>query len=136
MSTFYTIPDEQKDFWGSELLNVKQQVDISGAQERIKAYTDAHKLRGEKEFRLDDVLQRILKTERKFMLLSEIPDHLAYLMAPPRPKTRVRPARDDWCPATQSDTHEYGKAYKLGNAYSGPVYGKDCIKCEYHYIDQ
>jgi hypothetical protein len=137
MSSFYIIPDEQKDFWGSELLNPKQQVEITAAQAHIKAYTDTHKLRGEKEFRLDDTLRRILKTERQYMLLSEVPAQLAYLL-PPRPPQKPSAmvgARDRWCPATATENHAYGQFYSVGNSWHGPVWAADCTKCNYHYCD-
>lgn len=136
MSNFYIIPDEQKGFWGSELLNAKQQVPIAPAQAHIKAYTDMHNLRGEQEFRLDVVLQGILKTERKFMLLSEVPQYLAYLLPPPPPKpTIMEGAKDRWCPATKSESHAYDGWYSVGNSWHGPVWAADCSKCGYHYCD-
>lgn len=128
MSNFYIIPDEQKDFWGSELLNAKQQVPIAAAHARIKTYADAHNLRGDQEFQLDAMLQRILKTERKFMLLSEVPTHLAYLLPP-------QPSSDHWCAATNSKAHTWDEWKAVGQHACGPVWAANCTGCGYRYID-
>jgi len=131
MSQRYIIPDEQKDFWGSELLNTDKSVEVEAAHAHIKTYTDIHGLRGELEFRLDDTLKRILKTDRNYMLLSLVPTHLSYLRLKP-----MEGARDNWCPAAKGKKHSYGKEYSVGNSWHGPVWAADCTQCGYHFCDR
>ena len=129
----YLVPENQREFWGKEILDANNFIDKNLAIERVRVYTAEKKLLGEKEFKLDENLKEILKTDREYMLLMEVPHHLAYLV-PPKPKPMTG-ANDNWCPAVRSQKHSYGQYYKVGNSWHGPVWAADCTQCHYHYCD-
>jgi len=128
----YLIPEDQFDFWGEE--NIRNgKLSHEYAIERITNYTKERRLLGEKEFRIDEQLKGILNTDRKYMLLSEIPENLKHLL-PPLPKAQSG-ARDNWCPALRSEKHEYGQFTIAGYSWHGPIWTATCIRCNYNHSD-
>lgn len=132
-TTTYLIPEDQKEFWGTEFLNFEGALTHEMAVQRIRAYTDVQKLRGDQEFKLDSKLKEILKTDREYMLLCEIKGYLKHMTT--LPLKTMDGAKEKWCPATGKEQHAYGKTYHVGNSWHGPVWGANCTKCGYRYTD-